>query len=443
MAFTGAFAADAAFGAADAGAAFGAVDAGAVGADLFGAGALADTVAPAGGFIGGVDALATGADVAAGTGADLFAAGSLADTAAPLAGGAEAGATAVGAVPFVSDLGAAAGTGAASSFGDLGGAASLAGDSGAPQTFGGSVGGVAPQSGTPPGLGQFSGMPASAVPASGSGAIESPGQALDQLSTSQDVLNVSGGGNDPLVGSVPPTSTASSGSMLPPAQTSPGANSFTPGPAAPTTTSPTTPSTFSGGTPGAGTGTPAPATPAPSTPPPAKAPGGGFDWKTAALLGLGAAPLALTLAKGESPLPPQATQLASTNTGLQNFANQELASVTNNQLTTAQAAAIAGQQQTLTNQWRQALFNQGVQNPESDTRWPQIQAQIQQQIQAQTQTMIQTNLQAALGASGQASSNLLNLANLQVQQDTAFTNAISGATKALGSVAAVSAIKAA
>ena len=193
------------------------------------------------------------------------------------------------------------------------------------------------------------------------------------------------------------------------------------------------------------------------------------------MLGLGAAPLAYTLMKGESPMPPQAAQLqaqtAQTNAGIaqtqaalaqqnapiQAAANTYLGSVQSNSPTVQQAAQLAQQQQSLTNQWRQALFNQGVQNPEADTRWPQVQAMIQQQMDASAQSMIQTNLQAALGLSNQASSNIIGggnlgvaggqqasqnliaLANLQVQQDTAFTNAIGSATKALGTVAALGA----
>jgi hypothetical protein len=136
-------------------------------------------------------------------------------------------------------------------------------------------------------------------------------------------------------------------------------------------------------------------------------------------------------------------------------------SVIANSPTLSQAAQLSQQQQNLTNQWRQVLFNQGVQRPEADSRWPQIQQQIQQQMQIQTQAMIQSNLQAALGFQGSANSalggsssslggasaatsassqNLLQIAQLQVQQDTAYTNAIAGATGALGKVAALGAV---
>ncbi len=208
--------------------------------------------------------------------------------------------------------------------------------------------------------------------------------------------------------------------------------------------------------------------------------GSGWGWKAAGL-GLAAAPLALTLAKGTSSIPQQATDaaVASPQQGAiaaqqQQIAAQQQAnsaqaaaasqpfvnSVIANSPTLTQAAQLNQQQQNLTNQWRQVLFNQGVQRPEADSRWPQIQQQIQQQMQIQTQTMIQSNLQAALGFQGSAntslgqssgslsaasgatsaaSQNLLAIANLQVQQDTAYTNAISGATSALGKVAALGA----
>ena len=166
--------------------------------------------------------------------------------------------------------------------------------------------------------------------------------------------------------------------------------------------------------------------------------GSGWGWKAAGL-GLAAAPLALTLAKGESPLPPQAGQAQTLANSNQAAASPFINSVISNSPTLSQAAQLNQQQQNYTNQWRQVLFNQGVQRPEADSRWPQIQATIQQDMQIRTQTMIQSNLQAALGFSGQASNNLLQLANLQVQQDTAFTNAIAGSTKALGTVAALGA----
>src|ERR1700678_4460712 len=146
--------------------------------------------------------------------------------------------------------------------------------------------------------------------------------------------------------------------------------------------------------------------------------------------------LGYTVAKGAAPVAQQAQQVQANSAPLTALANTDLSLVTNNQLTSSQAASIAQQQAQLTSQWRQVLMKQGVTNPEQDSRWPQIQALIDQQMTAATQSMIQTTLQTALGASGQANSNLLQVAQLQVQQDTNYTNAIGNATKALGSTVA-------
>jgi hypothetical protein len=146
--------------------------------------------------------------------------------------------------------------------------------------------------------------------------------------------------------------------------------------------------------------------------------------------------LGYTAAKGPTPLPAQANQLNALTSNLQVTGNQQLAMAVNGQLTASQAATLAQQQDQLTAQWKQVLMNQGVTNPEQDSRWPQIQAQIDQQMTASTQTMIQTTLQTGLQLEGQASSNLISLAQLQVQQDTNYTNAIGNAVKALGATVA-------
>jgi hypothetical protein len=497
MAFTGAIAADAAIGgevAADVGlgAAVGegalAADAGLAGADLFGAGALGADA----GLFGGADALAAGA------GADLFAGAPLAaDAAAGLSGGAEIGAGGIEAAPFLADAGTATSVGAAdAAAGTFGfGGAELAGASGAAD-LGGATGATANTFGSLGTVGEAlpsqglagAGPAASAAPATGAAATPTSvlNQGTDLLDVSsggiQDALQtgaqtgeaqgLAGGTNvADLGGNVPQSDTFSQrfiGDMAPfdeqpaavadavPAPT-PGAfdSAFQPNPqmmpdAGAPANMPPTPA--DSGEPWIGSGQDAVNAPtsgfASATSPsggaaPAAAAskgGGGFNWMQGGMLALGAAPLALTLARGEAQLPPQAGQLAANNQNLSNFANQELASVSANQLTTGQAAQIAQQTQTLQNQWRQALFNQGVQDPSKDSRWPQIQAQIAQTETAASQAMIQTNLNAALGASGLASQNLIALANMQIQQDTAFSNAIAEATKALGIVAAMTAM---
>ena len=165
----------------------------------------------------------------------------------------------------------------------------------------------------------------------------------------------------------------------------------------------------------------------------------GWGWNAAAL-GLGAAPLALALGQGESPLPAQANQLQALANTTQGAAGPALQSVATNTPTVTQAAQLAQQQNQLTTQWKQALMNQGVQNPTADTRWPQIQAYIGQQMNIATQQMINTNIQTAMGFTGQTSQSLTSLMNAQIAQDTAYTNAISNASRGLASVATLGAM---
>jgi hypothetical protein len=361
-----------------------------------------------------------------------------------LIGGAAAGALPVATETFLGDAAAFGGPLTTIGGTNIEGFSGLGGSSfNAPGGLGGSV----PLPGSPAAVpGALPG--GSVVP---TGGVTPASNEIQSSAGGGDLLNLSGG--DPLapgdtIGSVPPTSTASSGDMLSPLSTGGnqsgdlsqgaglGAKSV------PTTGAPPASSfasnNFGSAAPAGGPSPAAAAGGAPAAAKGAASGGGGFDWMKAATLGIGAAPLALTLAKGESPLPPQAGQLASANAGLQNFANTALTNVTNNTTNPAQSAQLSADRQGLVNQWRQALFNQGVQNPEADSRWPQIMAQIDQQIAQETQSFIQTNLQAALSASGQASTNLTNLANMQIAQDTSFTNAISNASRALGGVAALS-----
>jgi len=430
--------------AADIGAA-GAADAGAAGALGADAGALAPAAA---------DFSALGAEGAAGAqGADIGALGAVSTPSAAPAGG--LGGVASQAVPATG--GVVSPTGAL----DLGSQDVLSQAGG--DLLGGSDPAALPANSQPasafagdsPGVGYNTpGVPASftgEAPVSGiEGGVGPTGQAGGFLDTTQlpgqslDFSQAAAGG-DALNAGGAQTALAPQNDL-----------SF--GPGSQMTTAPTTGTTgmegatFAGATPetAAPTATaPAAASPAApataaATPAAANAGGGafggtGWGWKAAGLA-LGAAPLALTLAKGEAPLPPQAGQVSSIAAQQQAAAQPFINSVIANSPTLTQAAQLQQQQDQLTNQWRQVLFNQGVQNPEADSRWPQIQAQIQQQMQIQTQQMIQSNLQAALGFSGAASNSLLQVANLQVQQDTAFTNAIAGATKALGTVATLGAI---
>lgn len=155
-------------------------------------------------------------------------------------------------------------------------------------------------------------------------------------------------------------------------------------------------------------------------------------------LALGAAPIALALGMGETKLPPQAQQLQQQATALQQTGLTDLANARAGVLNAGQTATLGKMQTDLTNQWRQTLYNQGVQDPTKDARWPQIQATIDAAVTQQTATLIQQNITNALAETGQASTALTSIANMQFQADANFTNSLVNATKSLGLVAALS-----
>jgi len=93
----------------------------------------------------------------------------------------------------------------------------------------------------------------------------------------------------------------------------------------------------------------------------------------------------------------------------------------------------------LKNKWLQTLYNQGVQDPTKDARWPQIAAQIDAQVTQQTAALIQQNITNALAETGQAASALTSIAQMQMSADQNFTNALINATKSLGLAAGSSA----
>ncbi len=152
-------------------------------------------------------------------------------------------------------------------------------------------------------------------------------------------------------------------------------------------------------------------------------------------LALAGAPLALTLAMGQGGLPSAAQQLQGQASALSQAGLTDLAAARAGQLNAGQTAVLGQMNRDLTNQWRQTLFNQGVQDPSKDARWPQIVAEIDSKVTQQTAVMIQQNITNALAETGQASAALTSIANLQLQQDQAFTNSLINATKSLGTLA--------
>jgi hypothetical protein len=161
-------------------------------------------------------------------------------------------------------------------------------------------------------------------------------------------------------------------------------------------------------------------------------------WGNIAKWSLAGAPLALTLAMGQGGLPSSAQALQAQANQLSATGQQDLAAARAGTLNAGQTATLGQMRQDLTNQWRQTLYNQGVTDITKDARWPQIEAQIDAQVTQQTATLIQQNITNALAETGQASTALTAIAQMQLQQDQNFTNQLIGATKSLGLAAALS-----
>jgi hypothetical protein len=155
-------------------------------------------------------------------------------------------------------------------------------------------------------------------------------------------------------------------------------------------------------------------------------------------LAMGAAPLGLALMRGEAQLPSGAQQAQANAAALSSFGQQQLAMGQAGQLNAGQMALITKTKDDLTNAARQAMFNMGVQNPQADSRWPQMLANIDTQVTAMTAQMIQQEIQNGLTALGSASGTLNQIAEMQMRADQNFTNTLVNATKALGLAAATS-----
>lgn len=181
-------------------------------------------------------------------------------------------------------------------------------------------------------------------------------------------------------------------------------------------------------------------------------------------LGVPGGMLAYNLLKGPAPIPPQAQQ-AVTNAAqqlgpLQGEANQnvplfnqtaatDLNLANNFQISPAQAASIEQWKQNQYNQLLQQIANQGITNPMQSSEWVQGKNQIDQQALTQQVQMVNqlvsTAFQAASAANAgistdanvtsQLDSTLMQAAQLQVQQDTNFQNAVGSALQAFGLIA--------
>jgi hypothetical protein len=157
-----------------------------------------------------------------------------------------------------------------------------------------------------------------------------------------------------------------------------------------------------------------------------------------ALGAIAATPLGITLARGEPKLPQQSYQAAALAPQEQAFAASTLQAVQNNQPTPSQQAVITQDRESLLNQWKQTLMTQeGVTDPEQDTRWPQIVAMVDKQMLVETQQFIKQNFDMVMAAGGAASTQLANLGNSISQSQAEYTDAVSRAAQSLGVVTAL------
>ena len=148
---------------------------------------------------------------------------------------------------------------------------------------------------------------------------------------------------------------------------------------------------------------------------------------------LAAAPLALTLLRGESSLPPQYKQLQGQITGpFAAAAGSQLNLANKGELTPGAAASVAQYVQQAQAGLYQQLSASGVTNPLTDTRYIQGLGTIAQQASVITQGFVQQEFSNAFSAAGIASNNLIAAANAQIAEDNAFTTALSSAMTSAG-----------
>lgn len=187
-------------------------------------------------------------------------------------------------------------------------------------------------------------------------------------------------------------------------------------------------------------------------------------------LGVPAAFLGYNLLKGPPGIPPQAQeavqQAQATDPNLINQATQnvplynqtaanDLNLANNFQISPAQAASLNIFKQDAYNQLLQQIANEGITNPMSSSQWVQGKNQIDQQVLAQQVQMINQLISTAFQASqaanagvstagninAQFNSTLMQAAQLQVQQDQAFQQAVGSALTSFGLLAGLSSMK--
>jgi hypothetical protein len=158
-------------------------------------------------------------------------------------------------------------------------------------------------------------------------------------------------------------------------------------------------------------------------------------------LALAGLPLAFTLARGQPTVPDQIGPL--TNSGsvtgpLISTEQTQLNEANTGQLTPGQTAQVALYQQQAQSALLTQLAQEGVQNPQQDSRYVQGMAAIGQQVQAMTQNYITAALQAGTAAAGDAASALTTAANAELATDQDFQSALNSAFTSFGLIAGLS-----
>jgi hypothetical protein len=174
--------------------------------------------------------------------------------------------------------------------------------------------------------------------------------------------------------------------------------------------------------------------------------GSGVSWGDALRFGGPLAALGMlgaTMARGPAPLPPAAQQnLAVTGPGspVYNVSQKYLTEASTGQLQPGETAQIEQYRQNATNQLYQQLANEGVTNPRGDSRFVQGQQAIEQNAQIMYQGFINAAVTNGINALGPTTTALTNAAQLQMEQDQAYRQALASATQAFGVSAALSTI---
>lgn len=159
--------------------------------------------------------------------------------------------------------------------------------------------------------------------------------------------------------------------------------------------------------------------------------------KTAVAAAIPLGELAYQAIKGAPPLPDSAQALGQSGAvtaPLLATESSRLNEANTGELSPGEKANIAQFVQQQQNQLLQRLAQQGVQNPQHDSRYQQGMAEIQAQALALTQQYVSAALNAGLQAAGAASGNLANVANAEISQDNAFQDAMSKAVASLGGI---------